>query len=248
MTARAVVVSSRRLLVDAVGALIDERLEVDRVAATSADDLRAAVDADRAILVIIDLESPGDDPARLSKALADHTGRRCGVYDRFTASIAERAFDLGIGVPVSLRSPVDSLVDAFGGTTVTNVVTAVGPTRRDLDRLAELSPASSKSWNTSLVATRAFAPQRCSGSRPTPSIPTADGQSASSAHRINPRRSRYSPGLVHSQPRMLAESAQEIEQTTCIVRRESAIRRDPQDAHGDRQRKFHQLIEEPTGG
>jgi DNA-binding CsgD family transcriptional regulator len=135
-----VVVSSRRLLVDAVGALIDERLEVDRVAATSANDLRAAVDADRAILVIIDLESPGDDPVRLAEALADHTGRRCGVYDRFTARIAERAFDLGIGVPVSLRSPVDSLLDAFGGTTVTNVVTAVGPTRRDLDRLAELSP------------------------------------------------------------------------------------------------------------
>ena len=44
VTARAVVVSSRRLLVDAVGALIDERLDVDRVAATSADDLRAAVE------------------------------------------------------------------------------------------------------------------------------------------------------------------------------------------------------------
>lgn len=138
--ADAVIVSARRLLVDALTHLTAERLGLLSVAAESGDDLTAVITSNPDVLVVIDLESPDEMIPGLQAALAQHAGRRCGVYDRFTARIAERAFDLGIGVPVSLRSTVDVLVDAFGGTTETGVVTAVGPTCSDLDRLARLSP------------------------------------------------------------------------------------------------------------
>lgn len=137
---QAVVVSTRRLLVDALTGIVEERLDRTAVSATSGDELSAVVESNRAILVILDLESPGDTTVALATALEEHTGRRCGVYDRFTAHIAERAFELGIGVPISLGSPVDALVEAFGAALTTHVTKSEGLTRSELDRLALLTP------------------------------------------------------------------------------------------------------------
>lgn len=135
-----VVVSTRRLLVDALTGIVQERLDRIAVVAASADELRTAVDTNRTILVIVDLESLGDNRSSLEAALAEQTGRRCGVYDRFTAHIAEHAFELGIGVPISLSSSVDALVEAFGAASTTHVTTSEGLTRSELDRLALLTP------------------------------------------------------------------------------------------------------------
>lgn len=141
MSAAVVVfVSERRLLVDALTQIVEERLGWRCVTAQPDYDVASVVASNPEVLVVIDLESPGAELDELQRALSKHDGRRCGVYDRFTADIAARAFDLGIGVPVSLKVPIDSLVESFRGIRETSVVTAVGPTRRDLDRLAQLSP------------------------------------------------------------------------------------------------------------
>lgn len=137
------VVSGRRLIAEAIQELLRAQRKVeDGVVAWNIDQLGDAVRACCPSTVIVDLDEPGCGAGELAEAIeVSPHARRIGVFDVFTVSHAQLAFDLGLTVLLPLTSTLEHLLGSIladGGRTA--ATPTVGLTRRQLARLHSLTP------------------------------------------------------------------------------------------------------------
>lgn len=137
-----VVVSARRLLAEALCALLAERCGDEHCHAVHDDlQLGAVPSATGRSSWLIDLDDTGASRAAIAATIPPALARRLGFYDAFTARHADAAFALGLTVLFPLASGVDHVHDAvFGDRRTSSATEAKGLTRRELARLATLTP------------------------------------------------------------------------------------------------------------
>lgn len=139
-------VSERRLLMDAVFLVLQRRagigpdqcVHVEHGPGASATT--GPADRPEAGVLVVDLERPGSTISMLAE-LAGRPGwiRRVGVYERFDASVAELAFDLGITMLIALDGPPTAFAEILLGDRTLGLHTSSGLTRDELERLRHLS-------------------------------------------------------------------------------------------------------------
>ncbi len=137
-----VVISGRRLLAEALCTLLAER-RVDTHCHAAQDDLGLlAVPPVRGQSAwLVDLDKPGAGHDAIDATIPPTRARRLGFYDTFTARHADAAFALRLTVLLPLASDVDHICDAvFGDRRTSSATEAKGLTRRELARLATLTP------------------------------------------------------------------------------------------------------------
>ena len=134
-----VIVTERLLLAEIYAARIGDRTASDICQWNPLDDETPRPAFDQSATLLVDLEMVALHPHEATRWLGSHEGRRCGWYDKFTARIAEEAFDLGVATVFSTAAPLEEVVSVLFGPGGTSVTTTQGPTRRDMERLARLS-------------------------------------------------------------------------------------------------------------
>jgi len=137
-----VIVSGRRLLAEALGALLAHRCGDEHCLAVHDDlELRAIPSVTGRSSWLIDLDEPGATADVLDATIPPTLARRIGFYDAFTSRHADAAFALRLTVLVPLASSVDHVRDAvFGDRPTSSATEAKGLSRRELARLATLTP------------------------------------------------------------------------------------------------------------
>jgi len=137
------IVSGRRLIAEALADFLRRGAGVERCAvAGDLDQVRHAARASPPSTFVVDLDCPGCDTGPLTGVVEARPGaRRVGVYDTFTTSNAQRAYELGLTVLLPLTSPVDHVVElVLGGQRDSLATRAVGITPDQLARLNSLTP------------------------------------------------------------------------------------------------------------
>lgn len=135
-----VIISERTLLAEAVQMVVCDRGGIDSIVAGDSAALHGVLQLTERPDLLIDLEAPGMPLPVLRAVLSQLTGRRSGLYDIFTSTLAEEAFLLEIRSLVSTRAPVDEIVAAVTGHSGSVVTIAEGLSRKELQQLATLSP------------------------------------------------------------------------------------------------------------
>lgn len=137
-----VVVSGRRLLAEALAAVLTDRCG-DEHCHTVHDDagFLAVPTAPGRSAWLIDLDEPGASLDAVDAAIPPARARRLGFYDAFSARHADAAFALRLTVLFPLTSGIDHIHDAvFGDRRTAYATEAKGLTRKELAGLATLSP------------------------------------------------------------------------------------------------------------
>ncbi|MDQ3483806.1 MAG: helix-turn-helix transcriptional regulator [Actinomycetota bacterium] len=137
-----VVVSGRRLIAEALRELLADRCGHEHCHAVHDDPGLGAVPlAIGRSAWLIDLDDPGAGPDAIVATMPPDLVRRLGFYDTFTAGHADAAFALRLTVLFPLASDLDHIHDAvFGDRQTSSATEARGLTRRELARLAALTP------------------------------------------------------------------------------------------------------------
>lgn len=132
------VVSGQRLLADAYACALAERGSIIEVC-ESVDEASSRIVDNSTVTVLFDLDALPGPVFGATSALHDHRGRRCGFYNRFTADIAQLAFELGVRSLIASSAPVDEIERSVLGDPGTVITSTQGLTRNELDRLGQLS-------------------------------------------------------------------------------------------------------------
>ncbi len=137
-----VIVSGRRFLAEALGALLTDRWGGEHCHAVHDDaGFLAVPPAPGRSAWLIDLDEPGAAHDAVDAAIPPARARRLGFYDSFSAPHADAAFALRLTVLFPLASGVDHIHDAvFGDRHTASATEARGLTRNELVRLATLTP------------------------------------------------------------------------------------------------------------
>ena len=139
MVATIMIISERRLLAEAYANLLTERGRWSVHVGHSTGSLRHAVTREPQLTLILDVERLIAPVADVVSSLEEHRGRRCGIFDVFTASIAERAFELGARHLIAASASADEIVAAVTKEQGTTVTRGTDLTREELARLSKLS-------------------------------------------------------------------------------------------------------------
>jgi len=137
-----VIISGRRLLAEALGALLADRCGDEGCHAVHDDLQLFALPAPTGRSSwLIDLDETGAGHAAIDAAMPAALARRIGFYDAFTSRHADAAFALRLTVLFPLASTVDHVRDAvFGDRPTSSATQAKGLSRGELARLATLTP------------------------------------------------------------------------------------------------------------